>query len=1601
MALFCIDEAILAADTEWFSALGKLYYFRGKIILAILEDATSITFPTTLSPEKPEGQLPEFLQRTSTGPPTNATRARVYRSEGDILQEGEATLKQAVSYAESTGDEIRLGKAMSLLAQIFSNYCFSRIAFYNFTFADICHMAHFDPSVVAKNAREAEKAKKAQQEKKKKKQQQREEDRRKEKRRQRQILGSPAVSRSNKHGTDKNILVSGQTNSKGPPPLPSVMTLKVKSPSSFRLSVGSPGSGSGQDSSDSSESSKKRDPSPSRPILSSVFEKPGFASRLSQRRREYVIRMADIIFYAKEALTIATETSNLNLMLKSYLLMAEIQYINDDVVLAKEFFVSFRDHMTSFFMNVHSSLFQGGPPSCLKRLRKLSERALKLLFVLDKETINNNLYMVDFYLNLSSEEELASKTVPRSNSAGTNAKKRRNFKLFEKDTKKIDLSALQEVIAPDSDLEDGCSLLWGYHYYMKRQAYLFSEGKMSSETLRLNNQRCIRKQKKIAALLQANSYHLLPGDSLLHLKSLQFQRSLRLLPPSNDGPTGSDSGLPLIPEKAPKSVPAKKEGSSLEKRLAEFPASMYSRKKVIDQTIIILQLGSDIVYYSPKKGTASFQRISSARYTSDPLSFPVTLTSTEASLTPKYPPDEVTTPRGEEPVFYVKFCLLQKEDASITLVVPANASVADLRDYLCDKENWEYLANSEAHVIKPFKNPSVSKEGESPRSFGLSRITSRRSVDVKKRRHSTSAVSSVSSFVNAAATAVVGSASVHDHEAESASVTFPKDKFVVPVEHSDTFFEDFRAFMELATPWKDEEIDKFPNFSDSTSSSTDDWDAVFTAQKVEEQEDISFSDWDSTSSGSQETTEKDKKDKKEEKNDKVKRASSEPLSPFSVPNSVKKEELFKFSSFSSSLDDSSYSSSSSSSSSSSASSEKKSSPKKEPCPAPASKASGTESDASWSTSDTDIPVFMPKSSEAKELEVKAHSKGSDSSSGEAKSSIEEPGPVPSFVIPPVQTKAVEKRSSFKAKVTPLLSPRGKEKDKKSKSQASREESRPTFHKKNKEEGKTPGTPNYSTPREGNTSKESTLNTWRDTKDRGSSSYREPEKEKEKPEVGNQSHRDLRSQSKKAKDKEGQEALPPRRTSQSVPAKEDTNKAQGSAGHNRKASNLMTKAVLDSICVAREKHTDHTGTKSDYVPVNLTSKLTINDIISSAYESRENSAHSPLKLFLYLSVEVQGSRRAAWDEIISLDHEIADYLAFLVHVPAAATSLTTSTKGMTHSGSTRITPAFTGEKEESSGSSSPAAINSLREISRKLRETFESMAQVLPPTTTTSHDTSPLSEGWTTLQSFRSMTKSKKSMKGSLESLFTPLYIISCQTLQILPWELLTCNLYKNTIRHFTVRDLINASAPLPPVLPRTVGLKKNTDLGLLHPVYRIPPDTEVSRNTETIRNALWNLYIDKTSEWPRHRTATPFPLPSPLVPNGSRVQHYKNKFKLINFVDFSEFVTPQHVTTLLDNANSFAPAIFLFSYADMVEMSDTLIAIRKKEPISTMIFVANAEMKKFIIALLKSIKKTKVSTSRTYSWFPHLISSLGYLQSQLLSPIILFNPPSLYYDYGK
>lgn len=170
-------------------------------------------------------------------------------------------------------------------------------------------------------------------------------------------------------------------------------------------------------------------------------------------------------------------------------------------------------------------------------------------------------------------------------------------------------------------------------------------------------------------------------------------------------------------------------------------------------------------------------------------------------------------------------------------------------------------------------------------------------------------------------------------------------------------------------------------------------------------------------------------------------------------------------------------------------------------------------------------------------------------------------------------------------------------------------------------------------------------------------------------------------------------------------------------HSRKPSN-MTKAILESICIAREKYDDNnTHGKSDYIPLNLTTTSTVREILYGYESTHPNTIDLPLKLSLYLSIEVQGERRAAWDEVISLDREIVDYLAYLLSSPVLAHPGTGKAGVMTPL--TGVTIASRGSSGVLSVGSSTGAWNtdapkgspysplltqlSVREITKKLRE----------------------------------------------------------------------------------------------------------------------------------------------------------------------------------------------------------------------------------------------------------------------------------------------------------
>jgi len=78
------------------------------------------------------------------------------RSVGDCAE----TYKQATRYLEGAGHEIYLAKAMASQAEMYLDYSFSQVAFFELHFSDCSTLAHFTPSIIARNTRETETTKK-------------------------------------------------------------------------------------------------------------------------------------------------------------------------------------------------------------------------------------------------------------------------------------------------------------------------------------------------------------------------------------------------------------------------------------------------------------------------------------------------------------------------------------------------------------------------------------------------------------------------------------------------------------------------------------------------------------------------------------------------------------------------------------------------------------------------------------------------------------------------------------------------------------------------------------------------------------------------------------------------------------------------------------------------------------------------------------------------------------------------------------------------------------------------------------------------------------------------------------------------------------------------------------------------------------------------------------------------------------------------------------------------------------------------------------------------------------------------------------------------
>lgn len=626
-ALFCLDKAIMACEPAWFSELSKLYYFRGKVITKLITNSSSVAFPISFQVTKPKDQTIDFPEYLTKSPAVPVQKQTVFRCVGDLIQEGGHTFKQAQLYAENVSDEVRLGKTMAGLAEMWCEYLFPLISLYDFTFTDATNFQMMRPSLIARNTREAKIQRITIKQEIKSRELQKEEDKREARKKNR-----------------------GKKTGKSPRSL----STDPRGPKSIGKKGGAIIDNTVFDSGSKSTDEKSNDPNTK-----------GYDEDTHAPLEDFRIQLEDIVSYATEALNIGKETSDLFLLLRGYLVMAEAQKLIGAHDIALEFWVAFKNGFCSLFVEEQRAILREGPPNILERLLNLLSSALRFLFTLNKDQINVHLDIIDIYNNLQVDLEVALRRLnyftqmkqPLPDTGSSKSSRKSTLKgtfpsVFGKPKNSIP-SKTDDTLQLDK-WSQSCSVLWGLLSFLQRQTSAFTEGKMSISDLRDGNQKCLRKLRLTAGHIRSGNLDKIKSASIS--STFQHQQNMRSLLPV------TMSGVSPGPERAlsiRRPQPKKQTTTS-----DPTPST-----KVLDHLVYIIELNSNIIYYCARNGEMSIQRMGST-------------TNTFTGPSPKH-------------TLYIEICFPSRNE-SLTLAVSPDITLSDVRNYICTRSHWELQPEHES-----------------------------------------------------------------------------------------------------------------------------------------------------------------------------------------------------------------------------------------------------------------------------------------------------------------------------------------------------------------------------------------------------------------------------------------------------------------------------------------------------------------------------------------------------------------------------------------------------------------------------------------------------------------------------------------------------------------------------------------------------------------------------------------------------------------------------------------------------------------------------------------------------------------------------------------
>eukprot|EP01129_Flabellula_baltica_P008761 TRINITY_DN3508_c0_g1_i1.p1 TRINITY_DN3508_c0_g1~~TRINITY_DN3508_c0_g1_i1.p1 ORF type:complete len:1702 (+),score=350.55 TRINITY_DN3508_c0_g1_i1:31-5136(+) len=542
-AFHCIDKAILITSPEKRRTLGKYYRFRGKILSQVILDC-SILYPLRLNSVSPMKGIDEGW----LGSNKYQTTDTVYNNKTDLIQECYETLVQSYNYFKECLDDSNIAKTLIMISDIFIEYLFEPLVIQNCEFEQISKFPKFEVSFIALNKRNPE-------------QPISKEDPVTEDFHKPRNGSSSSMARRRR----LTVTIFQQLEEEGPfPDIPSNFTewTEVSSDSGdieFEeigplVSINPGGNRTYEEShfSDSEElqqlsfTEEKWDENWSEsedgfePSLENIKDmwvesssidddNTGETLYLAKNNEtqespildQFTIEFNNLLNPAEVCLETCARFSNLQLIIKCYLVMSEIHFLKGDTKVSKEYFDLFVNHLSLFFLDDDTLFIEGCPPSGLTFFKELLSRGSRLLLFYEPDFITKHIVILDSCVKVFYDlEEKLKEYIPVDSADTKPPSKKKIFSFSNSSGKKsMDFGKRVKKEIENEQLikafSENAEKTWGYLYYLKIQIKKFSEGKISLETLKERNKRCIRSMKKNASIFRTHDLEKIRDNNTL------------------------------------------------------------------------------------------------------------------------------------------------------------------------------------------------------------------------------------------------------------------------------------------------------------------------------------------------------------------------------------------------------------------------------------------------------------------------------------------------------------------------------------------------------------------------------------------------------------------------------------------------------------------------------------------------------------------------------------------------------------------------------------------------------------------------------------------------------------------------------------------------------------------------------------------------------------------------------------------------------------------------------------------------------------------------------------------------------------------------------